>query len=137
MVYILVMKTEKLDIGKRIKAIRKKAGMNQHKLGSLLGVSLTTISDYETGTTYPSPASLAKIAKVGETTLDYLITGEEILKAPHHASGRPPASYQGQRIVLSDPEHTIIEAYRLGDDTDKLGFIHHALGIIKREKRDK
>lgn len=63
-------------IGKRIRDIRKRAGMTQGDLGRRLGVTASSVSSYESGEYSPSTECLVEIAKIGGTSIDWLLTGE-------------------------------------------------------------
>ncbi len=60
-------------IASRIKGLRRKKGINQIELAELIGVSRQTITRWETGLRNPDSESLAKIAKVLQTTVSYLM----------------------------------------------------------------
>lgn len=64
-------------IGKRIKDMRLKMGMNQQQLGDLLGVTKVSICGYENGTRTPGLDTFCKMADIFGTTTDYLL-GKEI-----------------------------------------------------------
>lgn len=64
-------------IGKRIKDMRLKMGMNQQQLGDLLGVTKVSICGYENGTRTPGLDTFCKMADIFNTTTDYLL-GKEI-----------------------------------------------------------
>jgi len=53
-----------IDIGPRIKALRKKRGLSQKALSKLVGVTPSTISQVETNLIYPSIPALVKMAEV-------------------------------------------------------------------------
>jgi transcriptional regulator with XRE-family HTH domain len=53
-----------IDIGGRVKQIRKRQGMSQKEMATLVGVAPSTISQIESGTTYPSIPAVFKIAQV-------------------------------------------------------------------------
>ena len=65
------------EIGKRIKEIRIKKNMTQKELAEASKIDATSISRYETGTQTPNLATLAYIAMALETSLDYLVFGNE------------------------------------------------------------
>ena len=64
-------------IGKRIKKIRKKKGLSQEELGNLIGVTKVSICGYENGTRTPNLDTFCLLAKVFETSTDYLL-GREV-----------------------------------------------------------
>ena len=53
-------------IGKRLKEARKKQKITQSEVAELLGVTKQTISNYETGNTYPPEKMLAKLCELYE-----------------------------------------------------------------------
>ncbi len=53
-----------IDIGGRVKQIRKRQAMPQKELAALVGVTPSTISQIESGSIYPSLPALFKIAQV-------------------------------------------------------------------------
>ncbi len=57
--YICVM-----DLKYQIRNARKEAGMNQKDLSVALGISKTTISNWERGSAYPGIETLKKLSKV-------------------------------------------------------------------------
>ncbi len=64
------------SIGLRIKTLRKRLGLNQTGFGKLFGVTQEAISAWEHGA-YPDGLSLLKIAKCGETDVEWILTGNE------------------------------------------------------------
>lgn len=62
------------DIGARIKACRKNAGMTQEELGKKIGVAKATINKYETGIVINMKRpTIEKIAKVLDVEPGYLM----------------------------------------------------------------
>jgi len=57
----------------RIKKLRQKKGWHQTELAKTLGVSQATLSNWERGIHDPDNESLAKIAKIFNCTIDYLL----------------------------------------------------------------
>ncbi|MBU2538117.1 MAG: helix-turn-helix domain-containing protein [Proteobacteria bacterium] len=82
------MTTEKEIRGRRIRDIRNRLGLSQEQLGKKLGgVSKGSISGYESGDVNPTPEALIKLARMGEVTLDWILTG-------HDQGENPMAEYQ-------------------------------------------
>gem|GEM_PF-3928213 len=52
-------------------------GVNQEEFASITGISRSSIGNYETNVSKPKYPDLIKIAKIGNVTLDWLLTGEE------------------------------------------------------------
>lgn len=51
-------------LGKRLRELRKRKGINQEKLAELINVDPTTISNIENGKNYPSLANLENLLEV-------------------------------------------------------------------------
>lgn len=69
-------------IGKNIKTQRTKQGMSQETLAEKLFVSRQTVSNYETGKSYPDIDMLVKIAEELHVEVQVLIYGEAVKKKP-------------------------------------------------------
>ena len=61
-----------------IKIARTNAGLSQKEIAITLGVSVPTVSDWESGKKFPSGKNLVKLAQVLHTTTDYLLGCEEL-----------------------------------------------------------
>ncbi|HAR84730.1 MULTISPECIES: helix-turn-helix transcriptional regulator [unclassified Clostridium] len=62
-----------MEIGKKIKFIRKSMGINQNKLAQLSGISNTYLSDIENLRTVPSLKTLNSLAIALEVSLKDLL----------------------------------------------------------------
>lgn len=62
-----------MEIGDRIRFLRRKASMNQSELAKILGVSTSTVGFWEIGKRTPDVKLLVKIAEVFNVTTDYLL----------------------------------------------------------------
>ncbi len=65
-----------IEFGKRLKSIRQSKKMSQAKLSELSGISVQTISSYETGHSSPILENIYDIALILNVSLDYLVYGE-------------------------------------------------------------
>lgn len=70
------------SVGQRIKEARKKVGLTQKELADRIGVSTTTIQQYELGKRQPRFEQAAAIADALGVTYFYLVTGEIHEKDP-------------------------------------------------------
>ena len=61
-------------IGERFKLIRRELNLTQKAFGDLLGIPLTTVSKYETGTNKPSSDILSKLSELN-ININWLLTG--------------------------------------------------------------
>lgn len=83
-----------MDLGKRIKHLRKKMGMTQKELATVLCVSDKVISKWETGGSVPDILVLTKMAEVFNCSIDEFvgnniytnIENEEIVQKPNNSS---------------------------------------------------
>jgi transcriptional regulator with XRE-family HTH domain len=65
---------DKHAMGVRIKQIRLQAGMRQWELARLLGTTQSAVHKYEHGVV-PEPRRLLELARVGSTSVEWLLTG--------------------------------------------------------------
>ncbi|NLJ41339.1 MAG: helix-turn-helix transcriptional regulator [Clostridiales bacterium] len=62
-------------MGDRIKRLREEKGLTQQELANLVGLdNRNSLSRYENGTRVPNPDIIIKLARVLDTTSDYLIS---------------------------------------------------------------
>ena len=72
------MTTEKESRGKRVRDIRNRLGLSQEQLGKKLGgITKGSISGYESGDVNPTPEAIIELARIGDVSLDWLLTGHE------------------------------------------------------------
>ena len=64
-------------IGEQIAFLRKGKGLTQGELGERLGVSFQAVSKWERGETLPDITLLPDLAKILETTIDFILMGNE------------------------------------------------------------
>ena len=66
----------------RFRELRKQAGYSQKKLGDMLFVNQTAVSQWETGKNFPNPTIQLKLCELYDVSLDYLWGITDIKKAP-------------------------------------------------------
>lgn len=67
-----------MSFGKKVKDLREAKGFTQEKLAKMVGVSLKTISRYESNESKPRYRKVYdKLAEALDTSHDYLVTDEE------------------------------------------------------------
>lgn len=64
-------------VGEQIVALRKAKALTQSELGERLGVSFQAVSKWERGETLPDVTLLPDLAKILETTVDFILLGNE------------------------------------------------------------
>lgn len=74
-----VWRSRTLDIGSKIKNARAVAGLTQEQAAERLDVSRQTVSNWETGKTYPDIVSVIKMSDLYNISLDRLLKEEKTL----------------------------------------------------------
>ena len=74
------MKMNPKETGKRIQFLRKQKGLSQEELADKLNVSSKTVAKIECGLRRPSVDFVVDLVNFFDTTVDYIILGEEIKK---------------------------------------------------------
>lgn len=74
------MKMNPKETGKRIQLLRKQKGLSQEELADKLNVSSNTVAKIECGLRRPSVDLVVDLVNFFDTTVDYIILGEEIKK---------------------------------------------------------
>lgn len=74
------MKMNPKETGKRIQLLRKQKGLSQEELTDKLNVSSNTVAKIECGLRRPSVDFVVDLVNFFDTTVDYIILGEEIKK---------------------------------------------------------
>lgn len=88
-------KTSYSDLGKRLKQIRKLAGLTQGALGRMVGCSADNISAIERGDSNPSASLLLNICRVLRTTKAWLLEG----KSSEQFIRESVAAYYGKNTI--------------------------------------
>lgn len=68
-----------IEIGNRIKSVRKTKGMTLKELGLIAGISLNGISQFETGLNLPRIETAKKLKQAIGKPLDWIYFGDEIV----------------------------------------------------------
>ncbi len=121
-------------LGRRIKELRIKAGLTQKDLAEYLEMTPTNISDYEREVATPPIKSLIKLAKILNTTIDWLATGEgssdkidiSLTEIKTTSESLPPEMMQSlgriNRILIENPQFIKpVEKMTTGMDSLKKG----------------
>lgn len=62
-------------LGDRLRELRLKRKYTQEFMAKSLGITRPAYTQYETGARKPDPDTLAKLSKILDVTIDYLVTG--------------------------------------------------------------
>ena len=72
------------DFGRRLKQLRKQKKWSQKELASELNAKLSILNKYECGLHIPPAEKLIQLAEIFNTTVDYLLTGNQTDARPLH-----------------------------------------------------
>ncbi len=72
----LLRKAEQVEIGNQLKMHRERLGISQEELAGRIYVSRQTVSNWETGRTYPDLQSLLLLSEQFGTSTDALVKGD-------------------------------------------------------------
>lgn len=85
-----------IDMAERLRFLRKRAGLSQGEVANLIGVTQQALSNWERGFRPPNRENLLRLAKVYNTTVDWIIggtkevgDGTDTLTAAAHANPPP------------------------------------------------
>lgn len=74
----------KKAFGRRVKELRKQRGWTQKDLAARLAVRFSLLNKYESGIHVPPVDKLVELAEIFDTSVDYLLTGDEKEEVPLH-----------------------------------------------------
>lgn len=96
-----------LHIGENLKRERKAAGYTQREFAQLLGMPVSTYSNYENGNRDPGPETLKKIADALDVPLDRLLSISEQMEKLSRPENRKLLDQVAEEIDI--PSETILE----------------------------
>lgn len=108
-----------MDIGKKIRSLRLQKNIPQNDLARILGVSKSTMSNYERNHSTPDPDLLVKLADYFHVSIDYLFDYNEL----HHSElTRESSDYNRlDSSPLNKDEWNVLNYYnRLSDENKDL-----------------
>lgn len=106
---------DKQAMGRRVRQIRLNAGLRQWELARMLGTTQSAIHKYEHGVV-PEPRRLVELARVGGTSLEWVLTGEHWENGSAEQQRLTPALLQTAclfRQVSDGGRETVDEALRI------------------------
>lgn len=90
-----------MKFGEKVRKLRVKKKMTQQQLADVLGVSLRTVTNYETGDRYPKKREMyAKIAEILEADINYLLTEDEEFLVNASAMYGTRGARQAEELLL-------------------------------------
>ena len=117
-----------MELGERIKQIRKDAGLSQGAFAQLFSVSHQSVQKWESGDSRPDIDKLEKIAKFANITLDELVTGEK--------KGAIMPTYDKQHSWESYAEQISVEFRQSVEEGLDIGEYEELFSVVRRMKRD-
>lgn len=110
-------------LGSRLKLLRKTKPLSQEEMGAILGVSKTTISQYETGTHSPDTSVLRLFALYFNVSTDYLLGLTNITDSIASLLGAPQKT--DNKTSVATTIGTRLKSLRLekGDSQGDLGDV--------------
>lgn len=122
-----------VDIGKRIKELRKVRKMTQAEFAERLGVTTSAISSYENGTRLPSYEILIKIARIFRVSTDNLLGNSS--KSFIDVAGLTQKQINTiQDIVVTYQRHNAMYHKMMNDDSMADTLV--AMGLIEEGETD-
>jgi transcriptional regulator with XRE-family HTH domain len=91
---------DKAAMGRRVKQIRLEAGLRQWQLAEMLGTTQSAVHKYEHGVT-PEPRRLVELARVGRTTVEWILTGQHWEDGDQGRERLPSEVYRIARMAAS------------------------------------
>ena len=84
----------------KVRILRTDAGLTQQEFANSIGVSLRTVTNYETGSRYPKKRELyAKMAEVLNADINYLLTEDEEFIAKASAEYGDRGARQARELI--------------------------------------
>jgi transcriptional regulator with XRE-family HTH domain len=97
-----VTSTVASDVGRRIVLLRQRLGLSQTAFARQAGISRNALITYERGGGVPKSGALARIAEVGESSVDWLLNGR-IPGAQPRKDPEWEAALRKLRAIWRDP----------------------------------
>lgn len=113
-----------MEVGEKIRKLRKTAGLSQVELAGMLGVSKQSLYKYETGVVRNIPfEKIEKLARILHTTPQYLLGWDE-----------PSDALENSRTESRRLEKYFMTMFESLDDLDKGRLIGSAETMLKQSK---
>lgn len=104
-----------MDIGKKIKTLRLAKPLTQNELAGILGVSKSTMSNYERNISTPDPEIIIKLAQYFDVTVDFLFHDKPEKARDFIKEGN---NYTADKSLSKD-EYNLLHYYRRLNDEQK------------------
>ena len=114
-----------MEIGARIKELRKLRGIKQEDFAEGLGVSVQTVSRWENGVNYPDISMLPAIASFFRVTADYLLGLEgsdgmaKLLKTTEVFEFKTKEEAEAMVMKFKGEQFPVLKDHKLTEDGGK------------------
>jgi len=100
------MEAMMIELGKRILALRKRRGFSQDELAGMLGITRPAVSEIERGARRVNAEELVELARIFETSVDYILglTGGPLIELE---SSKPPPPKKKRDVRISVPQKNL------------------------------
>ena len=114
---------DKTSMGKRIRQIRTRAGLRQWELAKRLGTTQSAVHKYEHGVV-PEPRRLVELARAGETSIEWILTGNLWENGSHEQKRLSPALLDTASILreILDEDRPLVD--------EALGIVREAVRAL-------
>jgi len=116
-----------MEFKEKLQGLRRQKGLTQEALAEKLCVSRTAVSKWESGRGYPGVDSLMAMAKFFGTTVDELLSGEELLCAAKDQSlekGRQLKTLMFGLMDCAMAANLFLPLFRVGTEAVPLMMAH-------------
>lgn len=96
-----------LNVGQKIKDLRKAEGISQAKLAERIGVSAGNVGEWELGRTKPGAEALVSLSKYFRVPVDWILSDDE-----QEAPAPAPSGLPQQGGVISPDEMELLAKWR-------------------------
>lgn len=103
-----------LDIGKKIRTLRQQIGISQVDLAKIIGVSKSTMSNYERNYSIPDPDIVVALANYFNVSTDYLYDVDN--NSPHPNITKENTLYHTKNTLSKDELNVLAYYNRLSDE---------------------
>lgn len=127
-------------VGERLQSVRESLGITQRDFSKRLGIDYKTYSKYENGDVYPKADVLARVAALGEISVDYLLgrtNDSKQLYTQIDELGLTEKSAEQLKLLNELPDTYLIKSLNLILEHDDLrlllSFIGSAIDSLAKE----
>ena len=120
-----------MNIGNKIKELRKQRGITQEQLANCIGISFQAVSKWENDQSTPDSIKMIRLAEVLDTDIEYLSTGRRSY------GRRPPVVLTTTEVVEKVVEKPVVQVVEKIVEVEKPVIQYVEKPIIKKVTRTK